>query len=393
MNPFDPKIDVPVDVVVLGEHPSAYLTAALLRAGPTKRAGKVKGALRVVHAALPDDQPADRLVVVNPALFDLHPLLEPIGKSLWTTPIRSVRFLADDAATWSEHRATDDMASVARYRDLRDALAKVAWAEGVECVGGADPTVIVHRADETGVDLTVGGHDLRATAVVLAGRPTPEMRGPLGLPDGWSPESVRRFSSVRSKAIKHLNLGGKAVLPMSLDLGGDLSWAWLLAGEGEYQLTIEQRLTGRAARPGAERLAEWVAVLQRHGVLGARFTFDPDDVTQIDLPLAGALDHEGVANRTLLVGPAGGFYSACGEEVYPACWSGVFAADVLRKALKQEHLQDALADYRQVWRTTLGEYLRGPEQNLRLLLPLVYRNPVMTTRLAEAVLLSKSVVR
>jgi flavin-dependent dehydrogenase len=144
---------------------------------------------------------------------------------------------------------------------------------------------------------------------------------------------------------------------------------------------------------GPELLAHWVAVLQRHGYLSGKFTLDPTTAWTVQLPLAGALAHEGVANRTLLVGPAGGFYSACGEDVYPGCWSAVFAADVLRKALKRDHLQDALGDYRQVWRTTLGDYLRGPQQNLRLLLPLVYRNPVMTARLAEAVLLSKSVVR
>ena len=43
--------------------------------------------------------------------------------------------------------------------------------------------------------------------------------------------------------------------------------------------------------------------------------------------------------------------------------------------------------------TTLGDYLRGPQQNLRFLLPLVYRNPVMTARLTESILQGKSVVR
>jgi flavin-dependent dehydrogenase len=118
------------------------------------------------------------------------------------------------------------------------------------------------------------------------------------------------------------------------------------------------------------------------------------DATQsIDIPLAGALAHEGVANRTLLIGPAGGFYSACSEDIYPNCWSAVFAADTLRKALKERHLQDALNVYRSAWRTTLGDYLRGPQQNLRFLLPLVYRNQVMTQRLSESILLGKSVVR
>ena len=64
-----------------------------------------------------------------------------------------------------------------------------------------------------------------------------------------------------------------------------------------------------------------------------------------------------------------------------------------KKALKEPHLQDAIKPYRQKWRTTLGDYLRGPQQNLRFLLPLVYRNQVMTTRLSESILLGKSVVR
>ena len=65
----------------------------------------------------------------------------------------------------------------------------------------------------------------------------------------------------------------------------------------------------------------------------------------------------------------------------------------MRKALAERHLQDALRPYREQWGTTLGEYLRGPQQNLKFLLPLVYRNPVMTSRLAESILLGKSVVR
>ena len=97
--------------------------------------------------------------------------------------------------------------------------------------------------------------------------------------------------------------------------------------------------------------------------------------------------------RTLLFGPAGGFYTACLEDVYPNCWSATFAVDAVRKALKEPHLQDALQPYRQKWGTTLGEYLRGPQQNLRFLLPLVYRNPVMTARMGESILQGKSVVR
>ena len=102
---------------------------------------------------------------------------------------------------------------------------------------------------------------------------------------------------------------------------------------------------------------------------------------------------EGVANRTLLIGPAGGFYNACAEDIYPTCWSAVFAANVVTNALQARHLQDALGAYRQTWGATLGDYLRGPQENLRFLLPLVYRNPVMTARMGEAILSGESVVR
>jgi hypothetical protein len=71
----------------------------------------------------------------------------------------------------------------------------------------------------------------------------------------------------------------------------------------------------------------------------------------------------------------------------------MFAADAAKRALKERHVQDALQSSRQKWGATLGDYLRGPQQNLRFLLPLVYRNKMMTARLAEAILFGKSVVR
>src|SRR5207253_4546955 len=137
----------------------------------------------------------------------------------------------------------------------------------------------------------------------------------------------------------------------------------------------------RGEKTGVELLNLWAQLLRDHGILGEAFEIKPERIQSIDVPAGGALSREHVANRTLLFGPAGGFYSACMEDIYPNCWSAVFATDAVRKALNEKHLQDALRPYRETWGTTLGEYLRGPQQNLRFLLPLVYRNPVMTSRL------------
>jgi flavin-dependent dehydrogenase len=182
-------------------------------------------------------------------------------------------------------------------------------------------------------------------------------------------------------------------MPMSLDVRRELTWAWMLPFNGGVQLAVEQPIESLTSASGGELLRHWAETLRKHGVLKSTGELPFDQAEYMDIPLAGALAHEGVANRTLLIGPAGGFYSATGEDLYPNCWSAIYAVEVLKKALKEPHLQDAIQPYRQRWRTTLGDYLRGPQQNLRFLLPLVYRNQVMTDRLSDSILLGKGLVR
>jgi flavin-dependent dehydrogenase len=375
-----------LDVLVLGEHPAAYLAAALL---------KHKSKLNVLHATLPDERPPDRLVLINPELFDLHPLLHPLRRKLETTAVYGLQFLssATDAATRSEHRAKSILSLVGHYKDVRTSFQKLATAEGVEFVNPKH--VQVHRVDETGLDVTLGKAQLHPKVLVLGGGALPEAQQKLlGLPESWGREVVHRYTFVMFKGGKQADLGAKPLVPMSLDLEGRLTWAWLLPhGPSCIQLAVEQPIETLDRVKPAELLAHWEGVLKRHGVLKAEAHVPIEQAQSIDLPLAGALAHEGLANRTLLVGPAGGFYSATGEDIYPNVWSAVFAADAIKKGLKETHLQDALAPYRHNWRTTLGDYLRGPQQNLRFLLPLVYRNQVMTTRLTEAILLGKGMLR
>ena len=371
------------DVLVLGGHPSAYLAAALLRH---------KSKLRVLHSCIPDEDTADRLVAVNPALFSLHPILETLKRKIELAGVYGLRFLADEPPTSSEHRTRSAAACVGNLKDVRSAMESLAEREGVELL--RPKTLQVLRADERGVDVTLGNHACRATALIVAGRLPPPQEKMLGIPDEWERGVLRRYSYVRIKGTKSLEAGGKPLMPMSLDLKGMLIWAWLLPGEKHLQLAVEQPLDGNAAsQKPADLIRHWAMVLLRHGVLSSPLDFDDDEVHTLLLPFAGALAHEGVANRTLLVGPAGGFYTACGEDVYPNCWSALYAAEIMKKSLNETHLQDALQAYRQRWRTTLGDYLRGPQMDLRFLLTLVYRNQNMTDRLAEAILTGRSIMR
>ena len=305
-------------------------------------------------------------------------------------PIYGVQFLADDPAIRSECRGKSPLAGVACYKDVRECFKSVAAKQDVQFA--APRQLRIHRLDEQGIDITVGNDQLRPKALILGGRLAADQERTLGLPDAWEAGVLHRCSMVKLKLTPSLEHNNRPLLPMSLDLRGLLLWAWLIPGRKQMQLLVQQPIELLDRAKPADLLAHWADVLHRQGIL-EHSRIPLDSIQTMDLPLAGALAHEGVANRTLLVGPAGGFYSASGEDIYPNCWSALFAADSLKKALKEPHLQDALQAYRHKWRTTLGEYLRGPQQNLRFLLPLVYRNQVMTNRLAEAILQGKSVVR
>jgi flavin-dependent dehydrogenase len=376
------KTDRQVDVLVLGAHPSAYIAAALLAHNSQ---------LRVVHAAIPGEGDPDRLVLVNPALFDLDPLLAGTEKKLELEPIFGLLFLADQPPTRSEHRSKTPLSAVGSLKALRNAFAQVAESAGVELL---KPTAVhIRRVDEIGIDVLLGKTEIHPRVLVLSGILPPEQQKVLGIPDSWGGDVVHRYAYLKVPTAKSVSLGSAPLIPMSLNLGEKLGWAWLLPGKSTMQLAVEVPVEKLSDCRPIEQLARWVEVLTRHGILQWKGEIPASAVRQIDMPLAGALANEGVANRTLLIGPAGGFYAATAEDIYPNCWSALFAAQTLAEALTERHLQDALNSFRTRWRTTLGEHLRGPQQNLRFLLPLVYRNPVMTTRLCESILLGKNVVR
>jgi hypothetical protein len=376
------KSEPQLDVLVLGDHPAAYLCAALL---------KHKSKLRVMHSTLPYENWSDRLVILNPALFDLHALLEPLRRKVEMTPVYGLRFISDSHGVASEHRSRSAMAQVVTYKAIRTAMLKLAQAQDVELL--TPKNIEIQRLDETGIDITIGKSQLRPKMLILGGLPTETESKMLGLPESWGPDVVHRYTFLKLSGSKWTDLGSRPIIPMSLNLRDMLCWAWLLPSEKCVQIAVEQPVETLSRVRPEELLSHWVAVLRTHELLSGKGQVPIDQAQSIDLPLGGALAHEGLANRTLLVGPAGGFYSATGEDIYPNCWSAIYAADAVKKALREVHLQDALQPYRHRWRTTLGDYLRGPQQNLRFLLPLVYRNPVMTSRLTESILLGKSVVR
>lgn len=380
-----PKSQSELDVLVLGDHPSGLLAAAILAGG----------GIKVVHASIPGQEEVDRLVLINPQLFELHAILKSLKRQLELAPIYGISFLADEVGTSNESIGKSISGHIGSLKTIRAALAKLAKAAGVK--QSSPDNIQINRVHEAGLDIKLDNHLLHPKILVLAGVLPSNQQKLLGFGPEWRGPGMHRYTFLSHKSAAAREPGARPAMSMSLNLRGSHCWGWLMHGPGRIQIAVEQPMDQLQNQPdssGKILLSHWADVLASHGVLKAGAAKLPiDEAISIELPLAGALSGEPVGNRALCVGPAGGFYSACAEDIYPNCWSAVCAAETIQAALKATHVQDAMQAYRQGWGATLGDYLRGPQQNLRFLLPLVYRNPTMAARLADAILLGQSVVR
>jgi flavin-dependent dehydrogenase len=373
------------DVLVTGSDPSAAAVAAIL--------AREGASVTLVPPAEPAD-PHDRLLAISPRTFDLDPLYKSIKSNLHGTLAYGLRFVGASAGDGATYQSRAGLACVVGRGALRKRLSEKARAEGVTVVEGAAVTVSA-AGDDTGVHGSIEGREFTAKLMLLADEPDDEARRALGLPGPWEPGVVKSLYHATLKPGRRYDRESRPAVSMSLDFGPKDTWAWLWPGDGEVTVAVLPNATGTGTAgdtpTAAAAMAKWLAALATHGVHVDGF--NPADLCESRLPLAGALERDVVGKRSLLLGPAGGFCTGFAEEAYPSLWSAVIAAQAARQALKGGNVQDALQGYRQSWGATLGDYLRGPQSNLRLLLPLAYRNPTMLEKLAGAILLGESLVR
>lgn len=147
--------------------------------------------------------------------------------------------------------------------------------------------------------------------------------------------------------------------------------------------------TRDASLPAVEQLARFLASEPAAEILPQT---PPAAVIPVPCRAGVALEMEShVSKRCLLIGDAGGFVSSFSAEgIYPALRSGCLAAEVVAQALAGQVLQDELATFRATWRAALADYLRMPNTDLGLLMPMVFSNPQMSTRVARAFLLGQA---
>jgi flavin-dependent dehydrogenase len=160
----------------------------------------------------------------------------------------------------------------------------------------------------------------------------------------------------------------------------------IIRARGHIQVSL---LTREAPPPADQQLTEILHAAAAADLIPPA----PPVAPRCTLASAGvALDLEThVGKRCLLIGEAGGFVSAFSQErLYPAMKSGWLAAETAARALRANLPQDELSSFSAAWRTELADYLRLPNTNLGLLMPLVFDNAQMSERVARAFLLGQS---
>ncbi len=378
-----PDEPVQLDVLVLGDDLPAALAVLLLQE---------KSRLRVGQASVPGYAPADRLTWVHPRLFELHASLGSLRKAVDWTGVHGTDFVnarQEQRAPW---RAPKPVVLTASTQQIAEAGRVLLGKQKVRQWRPRRLEIV--GLSEQGAQLMLDHQIVRARLLILSTPLPPPQQRTLGLEADWSGEVAYRRAWLRLPTGRLGEKGDSSLIETSLNLAEPEVRGWLIPHASHLELAVDCPLRRPQSASMEPLLQRWSQLLREREVLkNGNGKFPSKSIQWTDLPLAGALDREPIGKHTLLIGLAGGFVSAWGGQVYPGVVSTLAAAAVAKKALREPHLQDALQPYRSKWRAGLGEYLRGLEQDLPLLMPLVYGKPSIARRLGEAILLGENLVR
>jgi flavin-dependent dehydrogenase len=159
--------------------------------------------------------------------------------------------------------------------------------------------------------------------------------------------------------------------------------------------TLHLRVISNSAAAGnrAAELSSLVCTLQAAGLLPASLSLAGAKGAVWHPPAGVALELEShVAKRCILAGTGGGFAeSITGQTLQPTVQSALLAAQVAADAIKADDPQDALMNFKELWRQEMADYLRPPSTSLRLLLPLLFVNQNIVDKFTQALLFGETI--
>lgn len=133
-----------------------------------------------------------------------------------------------------------------------------------------------------------------------------------------------------------------------------------------------------------EAVAKLISDMIAHHILPPGTTLTPPGAERRAFAPGSSLEFEQhFGKRCVLTGQCGGFSAALsGEALYAGLRSGMLAGGVCVRALQSRVTQDVLCQFDTQWRSTLADYLRLPNTDLSFILPVVFTNPQMASKIA-----------
>jgi flavin-dependent dehydrogenase len=261
---------------------------------------------------------------------------------------------------------------------LDAALAAKAKSAGAEIRFGTTVEGVALGEDRVTLRLADGGVAIGRVLLIADGVRSPTARL-ANLPAAGRSADTAHFVFADGPAIK-----GALGLDVAIGAGRQVQIATIVRAADRTRVSLASRAKPEAALESFHAIAQAAAAL---GIAPA----DLSAPTSGAVPLGAALDIEShVGKRCVLIGDAGGFVATfSGEGIYPALRSGAIAAEVAHKAIQSRWVQDELAGFGDAWRAQLADYLRMPNTDLSLLMPLVFSNAQMSARVAKAFLLGQ----
>ncbi|MFO0840599.1 MAG: NAD(P)/FAD-dependent oxidoreductase [Phycisphaerae bacterium] len=356
------------EVLVVGAGP-AGLTAAL-------RAAKLGLSVQIIDKAKPARQRSSP-AWIGPAGVAL---CEAMGlkSGPFATAFRGLRLFSSDFKKTAEVGEAALRGWIVDRAAFDAALLKLAEKAGAKLVAGAPPSAVRLGESAVAIELARGESASGQIAVIADG-----VESQTAKLAGVAPPAMQ----LSRCAVAEWDItGGKPALDVVVLSGR----AALIACVVRSASRVRVSLLGRDPQADVESALN--ALVQAGQSTCVLPKAQPALRIVYPSPAGVALDVEShVGKRCLLCGDAGGFVAAFSNEgIYPAMKSGVIAADVVQRALQSRVPQDELATFGAAWRTELAEYLRMPNTDLALLVPLVFSNAQMSKRVAQAFLLGQS---
>lgn len=358
------------DVVIVGAGPAGATAAISLAA-----AGR--SVILLDRAKFPRSKPCAGWL--NAKAADLLSDMGLATKDLDLHPIEKVSFHNADLDKSVTPKTEKCPGYVVDRTAFDQGLVRAARAAGADFRDEKRVTSV--RPVEQGVEVGIagGGHVSGRRLIVAAGL-APALMNDLdvALPADSAPTWFAHVEKKR-KAKKGVPVR------LSLVLGVTPANGFCMVIEAPDRLSLTLSTRGeRASLPPL--LVEIARGLAAKGIV-------PDDLSEqaASAPCAAtfpysALDFDShVGKHTLVVGDTGGFCASVSHEgLFPAMWSAHIAARVIQQTTKATFSQDVLMTFDTKWRLEMAEFLRPPNTELPLLLPLVFTNQAMADRLAAA---------